>query len=128
MRRQPIIHRFRRLTECGRVKTLPVTELPDARLVPLRARRRRVEFPDPNSSGELPKNQLEHLGVSDSQLQAAENPCPHLLPNDGSGMTQAQLQQLSGDMAKFARCMRSHGVSNWPDPTVDSSGRLEYNL
>jgi hypothetical protein len=43
-------------------------------------------------------------------------------------MTQAQLQQLSGDTAKFARCMRSHGVSNWPDPTVDSSGRLEYNL
>jgi hypothetical protein len=24
---------------------------------------------------------------------------------------------------KFAECMRSHGVTNWPDATVDSLGR-----
>jgi hypothetical protein len=36
-----------------------------------------------------------------------------------SGMTTVQIGSLSGALA-FARCMRSHGIPNWPDPT--SSG------
>ena len=28
----------------------------------------------------------------------------------------------------YARCMRSHGVPNWPDPTLDSEGRPGFNL
>jgi hypothetical protein len=31
-------------------------------------------------------------------------------------------------MRRFSRCMRSHGVPNWPDPTVDSEGRPGFNL
>jgi hypothetical protein len=29
------------------------------------------------------------------------------------------VQEIQNDMVKFARCMRSHGVANWPDPTLD---------
>jgi hypothetical protein len=29
---------------------------------------------------------------------------------------------------KFARCMRSHGVTNWPDPSVDSLGRPSFQV
>jgi hypothetical protein len=28
----------------------------------------------------------------------------------------------------FARCMRSHGVPNWPDPSVDSRGRPVFAI
>jgi hypothetical protein len=35
-------------------------------------------------------------------------------------------QQIANDMTKFAQCMRSHGVSNWPDPTLDQ-GRAVFN-
>jgi hypothetical protein len=73
-------------------------------------------FPDPSSNGQIPKKTPQQLGVSSSQFQAAQSACASLLPNGGQ-TTQAALQQSWSDMANFARCMRSHGVPNWPDPT-----------
>lgn len=77
------------------------------------------DFPDPNSSGVLPKRQVAQLTVSNSQFPAAHRACERLLPNGGQP-TAAQTQQAWNDMRNFARCMRSHGVPNWPDPTRTS--------
>jgi hypothetical protein len=79
-------------------------------------------FPDPDSSGALPKETPQQLGVSSSQFQAAQSACRHLLPNGGSGPTQAEVQQMSAQGLRFAQCMRNHGVSRFPDPA--SSGRI----
>jgi hypothetical protein len=40
--------------------------------------------------------------------------------SSGSGgpPTQAQVQQETQEAVRFASCMRSHGVSNFPDPTT----------
>jgi hypothetical protein len=76
-------------------------------------------FPDPNSSGVLPKSQIAQLAASSPQFPAAHRACEHLLPNGGQP-TQAQAQQAWNDMRNFARCMRSHGVPNWPDPAPTS--------
>lgn len=74
-------------------------------------------FPDPDSSGGIPKETVRQLGVSSSQYQAATQACGQLLPGGGnSGRTQAEVQQWWSGMLSFARCMRAHGVSNWPDP------------
>jgi hypothetical protein len=73
-------------------------------------------FPDPASSGAIPKVALQQLGVSSSRFQSAQNACSHLLPNGGQP-TQAALQQSWSDFRAFARCMRRHGISSWPDPT-----------
>jgi hypothetical protein len=35
-------------------------------------------------------------------------------------------QQIQNDMTKFAQCMRTHGVSKWPDPTLDQ-GRAVFD-
>jgi hypothetical protein len=98
------------------------------------------EFPDPDSGGSLPKTDAQRLGVSNSQLQAAQRACQHLLPNADSLQQQAQqcflagncpqalVQQLLTAGRRFARCMRSHGVPNWPDPSLDSEGRPIFNL
>jgi hypothetical protein len=75
------------------------------------------DFPDPSSSGEFNKATLTQLAASDSQYQAATQTCGHLLPNSGGGPTQADLRQEWSGMLNFARCMRSHGVPSWPDPT-----------
>jgi hypothetical protein len=85
-------------------------------------------YPDPNSAGQLPKitpaNEAQ-LGVSDSRFQTAQTACQALWPYQG--LTQAQTRQELTDAVKFARCMRSHGVPNWPDPTTDpDSGRVEF--
>jgi hypothetical protein len=84
-------------------------------------------FPDPDSSGAIPKETPQQLGVSNSQYQAATLACRRLLPNSG-GPTQAELQQQMNGLRTFALCMRSHGVANWPDPTLDRAGLGEINF
>lgn len=76
-------------------------------------------FPDPSSSEKFPGAQ--QLGVSDSQFQTAYNTCKHLLPNGGGGGNQTQLQQEENALLPFARCMRSHGISDWPDPSIHTN-------
>jgi hypothetical protein len=86
-----------------------------------------TNFPDPNSSGVWPKSQVE-VAAGSTRFQAATQACGHLLPDGGPGVSPspAVVQQIQSDMAKFARCMRSHGVTNWPDPTLDR-GRAVFD-
>ena len=86
------------------------------------------KFPDPSSSGAIPKVSPQQLRVSSSLFQAAQNHCRYLLPNGGSGPSQTELQHWMSGMLSFARCMRSHGVSNWPDPVIDAGGNPEFYL
>jgi hypothetical protein len=90
------------------------------------------KFPDPDIAGVIPKVSLQRLGVSGSQFQAALTACRQLLPSaDQAGPpTQAELRQAWNNSLLFARCMRSHGVPNWPDPTGDSThpDRPNFNL
>jgi hypothetical protein len=99
-------------------------------------------FPDPESSGQLPKASAQQLGVSSSQLQAARQVCQRTLPNNGGAINagsidqcmmaddcpQALVQQVLTEERNFARCMRSSGVPNWPDPTIDSQGRPVFAI
>ena len=87
-------------------------------------------FPDPlpgASNAKFPSAQ--QLGVASPQLNAAENACQHLLPAGvGDRFSPAEVQLLLPGMRNFSRCMRSHGVPDWPDPAVDSAGRPEFPL
>jgi len=88
----------------------------------------RFPDPDPSSSNEkFPTAQ--RLGVSSSQLQAAESACQHLLPAGvGDQFPPAEVQLLLPGMRNFSQCMRSHGVPNFPDPSVDGQGRPVFDL
>lgn len=81
------------------------------------------EYPDPDSSGALPKVGPRQLGVSSSRFQAAQSACAQLLQPDNT-----QVRQTLAGMRDFARCMRSHGVANWPDPGLDSDGQAVFDL
>ena len=98
-------------------------------------------FPDPDSSGHLPKADAYRLGVSDAQLQAAQRACRQLLPTTGASFQEdAQQCYLAGDcppdlvrriltvQRRYARCIRAHGVPGWPDPTLDSQGRPIFDV
>ena len=100
------------------------------------------DYPDPGSDGQVPKTSAQHLGVSSSVFDAARQACGHLLPTTGGSLTSSSLQQcylalvcpqalvqhaMSAGL-QFSRCMRSHGVPNWPDPTIDSEGRPLFNI
>ena len=97
------------------------------------------DYPDPGSDGNLPKGSAQAFGVSNSQYQAAGRACQHLLPNSDTTfaalLTQclmtgdcppAVLQRALTEGLRFAQCMHNHGVPNWPDPAVDSTGRPSF--
>jgi hypothetical protein len=99
------------------------------------------DFPDPTSSGQLPKGEAQQFGVSGAQFQAAQRACQHLYPgNGGSFMQSVQQCEMTGDcpqavvqqalnvMREYARCIRSHGVPDWPDPSTDSQGRPFFDV
>jgi hypothetical protein len=83
-------------------------------------------YPDPDSSGTIPKETSQQLGVSDSRYQAAQSACQHLLPNGGQP-TNAQTAADQRNAVRFAGCMRSDGVPNWPDP-INDDGRVRFNV
>jgi hypothetical protein len=96
-------------------------------------------FPDPDNKGNYPAVDPQRLGVSSSQYQAAEQTCQPLLPTGGSLEQQtnqclwfgdcppALLQQVLDIERRYSQCIRSHGVPNWPDPTLNK-GRPAFNL
>jgi hypothetical protein len=76
-------------------------------------------WPDPNSQGQFLKTKTN---ATDFQAPAsAYRACLHLLPNGGQ-LTAAQQQIISPLMLKLAACMRSRGITNFPDPTVNANG------
>jgi hypothetical protein len=79
-------------------------------------------YPDPGNSGQLVKESLLQLGVSGAQFQAAESACRRLLPNGGSPPSAAQVRQVRELSLQFSRCVRAHGLPDFPDP--DSTGRI----
>ena len=87
-------------------------------------------FPDPEAGAANAKfPTAQQLGVSSSQYQAAENACQHLLPaGTNDQFPAAEVPVLLAGMRQFSQCMRSHGVSNWPDPTTDSEGHPVFDL
>src|SRR5665213_1726280 len=85
-------------------------------------------FPDPPAIGaQIAKPTMQQLGVSDSQFQRAVSACKHLLANGSSGQQDAAKQTRTkvADALSFAKCMRSHGVIRFPDPTAQGDLSVE---
>lgn len=85
-------------------------------------------FPDPDSQGTFPS--LSALGLSKQTWAPADIACKHLLPNGGGGSQETAQQQRTRlvDGLSFARCMRGHGVSRFPDPTAQGQLTVEMVL
>jgi hypothetical protein len=76
--------------------------------------------PDFGAQGAQVKRAVQTLGVSACRAQlAAMPPSEHRRPP-----TAAELHQ----MVLFSRCMRAHGLSDWPDPRADGTFPLNQRL
>jgi hypothetical protein len=83
-------------------------------------------FPDPASPGEL-KASLRPGTAPSPAFQSAETACRNLLPagrppRPSTAQTRAR---VTAGLA-FARCLRSHGLPSFPDPT--SAGELTHEM
>jgi hypothetical protein len=80
-------------------------------------------FPDPGAKGEIAKTQVVAAYQSNPhKFNAADAACHHLLPNDSLAPQQTAQQKRTqlADELSFAKCMRSHGVTKFPDPTAQN--------
>jgi hypothetical protein len=82
-------------------------------------------FPDLGGNGMLIQSSGQTISVNGVSVnapayQAARTKCQKYLPTRTPASPSEQAQQIARGL-KFARCMRSHGVPNFPDPKVVSS-------
>ena len=72
-------------------------------------------FPDPDSNGQVPKADPQLLGVSNSQLQAAQRACQHLYPISGGTLSASSLRRSApaGSGPVDRRRIRSIAGANW---------------
>jgi hypothetical protein len=73
------------------------------------------DFPDPDSKGQVQINAGpgSDLAPDSPQFKKAQQACKSLEPSPPSA---AEQQRDYAKAIKFARCMRSHGVTDLPDP------------
>jgi hypothetical protein len=81
-------------------------------------------FPIPNSQGVASGSGLNPNSPS---FEKAQNDCKHLLPNGGQP-TAAQQAQAQAQALKFSQCMRSHGISDFPDPQTLPGGGIGIRI
>jgi hypothetical protein len=83
-------------------------------------------FPDPDSQGHLYLKVTKGgaLDPSTPQFQAAQEACKALAPSQNTTSSDAQ---LTGQMLKYAACMRAHGEPDFPDPRI-SGGHFLMQL
>jgi hypothetical protein len=88
-----------------------------------------ANFPDPPSGGQLRlqvqqtpnSTSVNGVEVNGPVFQSAMKACRSYLPNGGHPSA-AQTAQAKARALAMSRCMRSHGVPNFPDPQFRSGG------
>lgn len=83
-----------------------------------------TNFPDPSSHGgiQLPQG----MNPATPSFRAAQTACFHKLPGGGPG-NQKPTKQMVDQQVAVSECMRQHGVSGFPDPTVHTGGPPNLN-
>lgn len=83
-------------------------------------------FPDPDAQGQFPPVQIGRNGVSQQAVQSAESACQSVHPGGAQGGGQQQNGRQTQAL-NFSKCMRAHGVPNFPDPSA-SNGGMGYDM
>jgi hypothetical protein len=78
-------------------------------------------WPEPGSNGSFDQSPLtpSQLGVGKSQITSAEQACRSLLP---AHTVTTQQPHVLAQALRFSRCMRTHGLTDFPDP--DGNGAI----
>ncbi|MFZ0381960.1 MAG: hypothetical protein WCD11_31995 [Solirubrobacteraceae bacterium] len=77
-------------------------------------------FPDPTTPGaakEFILSQIPGVDTRSPAFQSAHGTCVHLLPSNGPNPQRAT-EQVTTQLLRTSRCMRAHGVAEFPDPTT----------
>jgi hypothetical protein len=76
-------------------------------------------YPDPVLSARGISMSTGKLDAHSAQFVSANTTCKRLIPNGGPP-SPAQIAAAVAAMLKTSKCMREHGIANFPDPVVTS--------
>jgi hypothetical protein len=85
------------------------------------------DFPDPNAQGVFSLSGADASLPQTAQFQRASTACRSLLHLGGAPPSPATRAKVLAALLKYSQCMRSHGVTNFPDPTT-SGGAVGLTL
>jgi hypothetical protein len=82
-------------------------------------------FPDPQANGELAIDAGPDTGIDpeSATYKGADAACKYLMPTrelDPSAAASMRAQNL-----RYAQCMRSHGIKDFPDPGADGALQIQ---
>jgi hypothetical protein len=80
----------------------------------------------PDSGGPIQASPGRDLDPGNPAYRAAQQACQSLGPTEN--LTPAQAAQDNADALKFSQCMRSHGITKYPDPQAGIGGNDTINL
>jgi hypothetical protein len=79
-----------------------------------------TNFPDPSPGGGIQIGSSSGIDPSSPAFRAAQSQCAKLMPGGGPGAHGPPSEQAKQEMLALAECMRAHGVSGFPDPTLSA--------
>ena len=80
-------------------------------------------FPDPNAQGVITFGSDTGIDPNSPTFRSARTACQKLLPNGGQPTPQQQAK-MQQELLALSRCMRDHGIKDFPDP---SNGAIHLN-
>jgi hypothetical protein len=75
-------------------------------------------FPDPSGGGGIQIQSGSGINPQSPAFQSAQSQCAKLMPGGGPGRHGPPSAQAKREMLAMSECMRAHGVSGFPDPTL----------
>src|SRR6516225_7971592 len=81
-------------------------------------------FPDPTSAGTITVTQAL---LNNPQIWSAAPSCKNLLPRGAVQLPAALQRKLETQALQYSACMRTHGVPNFPDPTI-RNGTIGFHV
>jgi hypothetical protein len=78
-----------------------------------------TNFPDPNSNGGISLPSNGSVNLNSPQYQAASKACQSKMTGQ---LSQAQQDQDYQAALKYAQCMQTHGLPDYPDPPAPGGG------
>ena len=88
-----------------------------------------VDMPDPVFDGGGVRQKGPDEGVSRAKLEDAEQACRKLLKDiEPPKLSDEEQEEFKQAALANSRCMREHGVENFPDPTFGADGRASVRI
>ena len=86
------------------------------------------KFPDPQADGGTRIAVGPESGIDPEEFEAASKQCEHLREDIRQPMSEEQQAEFKERALEHSRCMREHGIEDFPDPQFSGDGKVTMEL